>query len=148
MSKTRVVDTRDWVSHIARARPSPPSSLPRYFIPAIIIIIITLRSVGIPHTRMIAPVRRLCTKTVRTCPPVRRISMIGRDNNKIPRKSLRKSNFRNDRIISIYWNVTTRISTIIGDRYINILSSARKKPVNENIQKRSKIFYLSNKKRI
>lgn len=90
MSKTRVVDTRDWVSHIARARPSPPSSLPRYFIPAIIIIIITLRSVGIPHTRMIAPVRRLCTKTVRTCPPVRRISMIGRDNNKIYGKAYGK----------------------------------------------------------
>lgn len=55
MSKTRVADTRVWVSHVARARPSPPSSLPRYFIPAIIIIIITLRSVGIPHTRTIAP---------------------------------------------------------------------------------------------
>lgn len=35
-----------------------------------------------------------------------------------------------------------RISTIIGDRYIKILSSARKKPTNENVQKRSKIFYL------
>lgn len=103
MSKTRVADSLG-ESRCSCTTFAPFQPSPLFYIPAIIIIIITLRSVGIPHTRTIAPVRRLCTKTVRTCPPVRRISMIGRDNDKIRRKS----NLRNLSYIKLFRYIEIR----------------------------------------